>query len=98
MLVRAVGPGLAVFGVGGTIDDPKVELFDATGKTVATNDNWGGTAALTATFTDTGAFNLPATSRDAALLVTLAPGHYTAKVSVASGATGLALVEVYEAP
>jgi hypothetical protein len=98
MLVRAVGPGLAVFGVGGTIDDPKVELFDATGKTVATNDNWGGTAALTATFTDTGAFNLPATSRDAALLVTLAPGNYTAKVSVASGATGLALVEVYEAP
>ena len=45
------------------------------------------------------AFALSAdTSRDAALVATLAPGNYTAQVTVASGATGTALVEVYEVP
>ena len=99
MLVRAVGPTLGGFGVNGTIADPKVELFDSGGKTIATNDNWGGLPALTSAFSDTGAFTFSSvTSTDAALLVTLAPGNYTAKVSVSTGATGVALVEVYEAP
>jgi hypothetical protein len=99
MLVRAIGPTLGtVFGIGGAMADPKIELFDGSGKTIATNDNWGGAAALTTAFTDTGAFALAGTSRDAALLVTLAPGNYTAQVTVASGATGTALVEVYEVP
>ena len=98
MLVRAIGPGLAVFGVPGTIGDPKVELFNDSGKTLATNDNWGGTTALSNAFSDTGAFSLPPTSNDAALLITLPPGNYTATVSVSTGSTGLALVEVYEVP
>lgn len=99
MLVRAVGPTLANFGVGGVMADPKVELIDAVSqKSLATNDNWGGLAALSTAFTDTGAFDLPAGSADAALLITLPPGNYTAVVSVASGATGVALVEVYEVP
>ncbi|MCX6956126.1 MAG: immunoglobulin domain-containing protein [Verrucomicrobia bacterium] len=98
MLVRAIGPTLAAFGVGGTMADPKVELFDSTGKSLALNDNWGGTAALSGAFTDTGAFALGTTSADAALLITLAPGNYTAQVTVATGTTGVALVEVYEVP
>jgi hypothetical protein len=99
MLVRAIGPTLgSAFGVPGVMSDPKVELFDATGKSLATNDNWGGSAALAGAFGDTGAFALNAGSADAALLTTLAPGNYTAQVTVATGATGVALVEVYEVP
>jgi hypothetical protein len=53
---------------------------------------------LAAAFTATGAFPLPLASKDAALLVTLQPGAYTAQVSGIGGTTGVALVEVYEAP
>ena len=63
------------------------------------NDNWGGTSALTTAFSQIGAFALTNNaSRDAALLVTLAPGSYTAQVSGTGGTTGVALVEVYELP
>lgn len=98
MLVRAIGPTLANFGVSGAMIDPKLELFDATGRSLATNDNWGGTAALSGAFAETGAFVLNSGSADAALLITLAPGNYTAQVTVATGTTGVALVEVYEVP
>jgi hypothetical protein len=53
---------------------------------------------LAAIFAQTGAFPLPAGSKDAALVVTLSPGAYTAQVSGAAGTTGTALVEVYEVP
>ncbi len=94
VLVRAVGPGLVPFGVTGLLSDPKLELFDGT-TPVAANDNWGAAPELTAAFAAVGAFGLPTASRDAALLVTLAPGSYTAQVSGIGNTTGVALVEVY---
>jgi len=94
LLIRAVGPGLAAFGVPGTLVDPKLEIFDGAGVKVAENDTWE--AALAATFESVGAFRLPATSRDAALRTELPPGSYTAWVKGADGGTGEALVEVYE--
>jgi hypothetical protein len=99
VLIRAVGPSLGAppFNVPGTIDDPKIELFS--GQTViASNDNWGGGAELVAVFTKVGAFALGATSSDAALVMTLAPGNYTAEVKGANITTGVALVEIYEVP
>ncbi len=99
VLVRAVGPTLALppFNIGSAMSDPKLDLF--LGPTViASNDNWGGTSALSAAFSNVGAFALGATSKDAALLVTLFPGNYTAQVSGVAGSTGLAIVEVYEVP
>lgn len=42
------------------------------------------------------AFPLSVGSRDAALLVKLPPGGYTAQVTGADGGGGVALVEVYE--
>jgi hypothetical protein len=66
---------------------------------VGENDDWGGAAALSGVFTRIGAFALAsASSKDAALLVTLQPGAYTAQVSGAANGTGIALIEVYEAP
>ena len=97
VLVRAVGPSLAQFGLDGVLADPRLELYR--GDTLITeNDNWGGSTALGNAFSQIGAFALPAASRDAALLLTLQPGAYTAQVSGVSGATGVALVEIYELP
>lgn len=100
VLLRAVGPTLGSFGVPGTLADPKLEVFAAGSTTaLATNDNWGGTTALTAAFGAVGAFALPdANSRDAALVLTLDPGSYSAQVTGVGGTTGEVLLEVYEHP
>jgi hypothetical protein len=98
VLIRAIGPTLATaFNVPGAMTDPKLELFS--GQTViAANDNWGGDAQLTAIGNRVAAFKIDdGGSRDAVLLLTLAPGNYTAQVSAVAGG-GLALVEVYEIP
>ena len=100
VLVRAIGPTLALppFNVGGTMSDPKLDLFS--GQTVINaNNNWGGGSLLSSTGASVGAFAIGnATSRDAILLATLAPGSYTVQVSGANGSSGLTLVEVYEVP
>jgi hypothetical protein len=102
VLVRGVGPGLAAFGVGGTLADPRLRVYGPSGL-VAENDNWSTVAAeATATAaagTQTGAFALVSGSKDAAVILTLNPGAYTAQVSAADGtSTGVALVEIYELP
>ena len=94
VLIRAVGPTLGSFGVTGFLTDPTVRVLDARGASVGVNDNWS--SALSATFTQVGAFPLAAGSRDAALVATLPPGGYTAIVSGAATTSGVALVEVYE--
>ena len=105
MLVRGVGPALTPFGITNALPDPSLTIFNAAGQAVFTNNDWSGSVAGAATAaelataaTRAGAFALPANSRDAALLVQLDPGAYTAVVSDASGATGVSLVEVHEVP
>jgi hypothetical protein len=98
VLVRAIGPTLGSFGVPGTVADPQLTLFNSSSAKIGENNDWGGTAELTAAFTSVGAFALPATAKDAALLVTLSPGNYSVEVSGVSTTTGVALVEVYEVP
>ncbi|MBI5768611.1 MAG: hypothetical protein HZA93_12505 [Verrucomicrobia bacterium] len=105
VLIRAVGPTLGTFGVGGALLDPKLEIYSGSTK-INENDNWGspasgaaGTAELKAAFTSVAAFAFANdTSRDAALVATLAPGTYTAQISGIGNTTGVALVEIYELP
>jgi hypothetical protein len=95
VLIRAVGPTLAAFGVPGTLVDPQFEVLDSSGRVLGSNDNWA--AQLSATFTQVGAFALQSGSRDAAMLISLPAGaSYTVKVSGVNGVTGEALVEIYE--
>ena len=101
LLIRAVGPGLTSYGVSGVLADPVLTLYQ--GNTViATNDDWYSTtnlgSALQSAAQQTGAFALDISSKDAALLITLPPGIYTAQVSGKAGSTGVALIEVYEVP
>jgi len=98
VLLRAVGPGLDRFGVGGTLSDPRLALMQGN-SVLDQNDDWGqapNAGAIAAAFGTTGAFNLSPTSRDAAMLVTLPPGTYTVVVSGADG-PGVSLAEIYDA-
>lgn len=99
VLIRAIGPSLSAFGVAGVLADPVLTLYH--GNTVlATNDDWEtnrGSTAVAVTAQRVGAFALPAASRDAALLITLGPGAFTAVITSADGTTGIALIEVYDA-
>jgi hypothetical protein len=94
VLVRAVGPALAGFGVAGSLADPRLALLaDAT--VLAENDNW--LAADASVMGAVGAFALSAGSRDAALVRSLVPRGYTVPVTAPAGASGVALLEVYDA-
>src|SRR5258707_2643488 len=70
---------------------------------VATNDNWGGTAAISDRTAQVGAFQVPAASLDAALAVSPTPDSYSVQVTgnPAAGSgqagTGIALAEIYDA-
>ncbi len=101
LLVRAAGPALAAFGVSGTLAHPVLTLVDGTGAAVAGNAGWStnaNPAEVAAAAAKVGAFPFAAASPDAALLVTVPPGSYSALVSGANNTTGVALIEVYEVP
>ncbi len=110
VLIRGMGPSLAPYGLTGLLADPVLNVYDSSGNLVATNNDWGtpvgvnatqvtATAAtLTSTAAQVGAFPLVAGSKDAALIVTLPPGAYTAQVSGNGGTTGNGMAEVYEIP
>ncbi|HVU35372.1 MAG TPA: protease pro-enzyme activation domain-containing protein [Opitutaceae bacterium] len=99
VLIRGIGPGLLPYGVNDALGDPRLDVYDSNDNVLQSNDNWGGAAALTTAFHQTGAFLLsdPA-SKDAALVITLPPGAYTAQVGSVDQSPGVALVEVYEIP
>ncbi len=94
VVVRAIGPSLANFGVSGALSNPTLQLVRSSDQAViATNDDWGS-AANAAQISASGF--APSNPLESAIYVTLQPGAYTAIVSGVGGATGVGLVEVYE--
>jgi len=100
VLLRAIGPSLAAFGVDRPLPDPALTVFDGAGAIIGTNQGWGiGTTPtpLLAAFRSSGAFPLSnPSSLDSALLLDLAPGAYTAHVASADGNFGTLLFELYD--
>jgi hypothetical protein len=105
VMVRAIGPSLANFNVPGALANPFLQLFS--GQTpIAENDDWqvslplcqqsGHTCGDAAAIAATG--SAPSHPLEAAILITLNPGPYTAIVSGVGGTTGVGLVEVFEVP
>ncbi|MDO8541377.1 MAG: putative Ig domain-containing protein [Opitutaceae bacterium] len=98
VLVRGIGPGLTMFGVGAALADVTLKIY-RDGQLVAENDDWtSATVENTSAAAASGAFALAAGSKDAAIVLTLEPGSYTAVVSGVGNAAGAGLVEVYELP
>lgn len=91
ILVRAAGPALGVLGVGGTMADPRLDLYTTGSTPTLTNDNWD--AALAPVFQSVGAFGFPAGSRDAAFERALGGG---ASVHARGTGAGIVLVEAYD--
>jgi hypothetical protein len=92
VLIRAVGPNLANFGVTGVLQNPKLQLYNSGGTVIAENDNWE-TASNAADIQLTGL--APASPFEAAILITLPPGAYTAIVSGSDGGSGVGIIEVF---
>ena len=93
VVVRALGPSLASYGVSGVLSDPTLEIYDSTGSVIASNDNWLDNV----NWIDVRKNALsPTDERESALVLHLPAGAYTAIVRGANGATGNALVEVYD--
>ncbi len=103
VLIRAIGPTLAAFGVGDSLARPVLSVFQGA-RIVATNSGWAGptpaaTEATLDAFDRAGAFRLvDDTSRDASLVVSLAPGAYTVQVKSGDATPGATLLEVYDLP
>ncbi len=97
LLMRAVGPTLAAFGVGDALADPKLELLSGA-TVVVQNDDWAGNAQVTATNTAVGAFGFAsAASKDSALVHSPDRGGYTVRITGADGTGGVSLAEIYDA-
>jgi sugar lactone lactonase YvrE len=92
VLLRALGPTLTQLGVSGALADTTIELHNGAGTIIATNDNWKDTqqAAVMATG------KAPPNDLESAILITLAPGNYSAVVRGKNDITGVALAEVYD--
>jgi sugar lactone lactonase YvrE len=91
VIVRALGPSLGSADITNPLLDPMLELHDSNGTLIAANDNWKSDqqAAIEAT-------GIPPTDdAESAIIVTLAPGAYTAIESGVGDTTGVGLVEVY---
>ena len=87
--VRAIGPDLDL---NGALPDPTLELIDANGALIDANDNWRDEQEQ-----DIVASGLaPRDSRNSAMIVSLAPGSYTAVVRGKAEQSGVALVEFYD--
>lgn len=91
VIVRAIGPSLAKAGVSGVMQDPTLELKDANGSSLGTNDNWKDTQQAEIQATDIP----PSDDLESAIVRSLPPGAYTAIVRGKNNGTGIGLVEVY---
>ena len=105
LILRAVGPSLAGFGVGNPLRFPVLRIFDAAGRPYDNGYAYpavvGGPtyeSDLAESLARTGAFPIPSGTRDAVLMMPFVAGSYTAQVTSADGTGGTVLLEIYELP
>ncbi len=96
IVVRGIGPSLApgALPAGAVLANPTLELRDANGVLLNTNNDWQDNAAQAAIIT--GAGLAPTNNLEAAIAATLPPGVYTALLAGMNNGTGIGLVEVYD--
>ena len=92
MIVRAIGPSLAGFGIPGALADPVLELHGPGTFTTITNDDWRDNQQAEIQATGIA----PGNNLESAIVATLAPGAYTAIVRGQGNGTGVGLIEAYD--
>ena len=101
VIIRAIGPELTQHGVPNALADPRLELHDATGALIASNNDWqhtiiGGIIINDQVFDIAVSGHAPTDTAESAMIVSLPPGNYTTIVRGVNNTTGVALVEVYD--
>ncbi len=94
VLIRAIGPSLAGFGVANALADPVLELYDGYGFIMLTNDDWRDDPEQEAAIQASGLS--PSHGHESAIDATLYGGSYTALVRGYDQTSGVAVVEVYD--
>jgi uncharacterized repeat protein (TIGR01451 family) len=92
--VRALGPSLSSFGLTNVLADPTLELHNANGTVMVSNDDWQSDPVSAAQLTANG-LALP-NPKESGIFTSLAPpGQFTAVVAGKNGGIGIGLVEIY---
>jgi CSLREA domain-containing protein len=103
IIVRAIGPSLAAFGIADALPNPTLEIHDANNNNaiVASNDDWrvtqpGGliTADQSAEISASGF--APGNDLESAIIANLPPGSYTAVVRGAGNSVGTGVVDAFD--
>jgi CSLREA domain-containing protein len=91
--VRGIGPSLTSFGLSNVLADPTLDLHDANGTIMISNDNWTDDPVSAAQLTANGlALKDP---RESGIFMSLPPGTFTAILAGKNGGVGIGLVEIY---
>jgi len=101
VIIRAIGPELTQYGIPDAMANPRLELHNASGPLIASNDDWQTTilgGIITSNqFSDIqNSGHAPTAVSESAIIADLQPGNYTAIVSGVNNTIGVALVEVYD--
>jgi cytochrome c peroxidase len=92
VLIRALGPSLAQFGLSNLLADPIISLIGPAGFAEIDNDNWQSSQQA-----EIQASGLaPGNGLESAIIATLAPGTYTAVLEGTNGGTGISILELYD--
>jgi hypothetical protein len=105
LILRAIGPSLGLFGVPNPLRAPVLRVFTADGRPYENGFVYpaviGGPtyeSDLAESLARSGAFPIPAGTRDAVVMMPFVPGSYTAQVTSGDGSAGAVLLEIYEVP
>lgn len=105
MIVRAVGPSLAQFGLAQLLRQPRLVIRDSSGRPYengyvypAVNGALSYESDLAESLAKVGAFSTPMGNADAVRLLPIVPGNYTLEVTSADSTGGTVLLELYEVP
>jgi hypothetical protein len=103
VIIRAIGPELGAppYNIANALANPRLELYNAAGALIGSNDDWqhtivGGVITGDQVTDILSSGHAPANQFESAIIADLPPGNYTAIVSGVNNTTGVALVEVYD--
>jgi hypothetical protein len=103
VIIRAIGPelGLPPYNIANALANPTLELHNAAGTLIGSNNNWqftitGGIITSYQGLEIQNSGHAPGNPLESAIIADLQPGNYTAIVRGVNNTTGVALVEVYD--